>query len=115
MAFDLKTMTRKELEKHKSDIERTLARMIEREKKSALTAAQKAARTYGFDLDELIAEQQPKQGRQAKKRSQAGSAPPKYRHPENAGVTWTGKGRQPNWIKEAEAAGRSRDEFLIKA
>lgn len=40
---------------------------------------------------------------------------PKYRHPENSAVTWKGMGRQPKWIIEAEAAGKSRDELLIKA
>ena len=29
------------------------------------------------------------------------------------GNTWAGVGRAPNWITEAEAAGKSREEFRI--
>ena len=37
---------------------------------------------------------------------------PKYRNPET-NATWTGWGKPPNWIKEADTAGQSRDGFLI--
>lgn len=39
--------------------------------------------------------------------------PPKYRHPENSSVTWSGRGRQPQWIKDHEAQGGSREDFAI--
>ncbi|HRL22152.1 H-NS histone family protein [Alcaligenes sp. SDU_A2] len=51
--------------------------------------------------------------------SSAGSAepkaslPPKYRHPATQD-TWTGRGRPPRWIIDAEAQGQSREDFLIK-
>ena len=38
--------------------------------------------------------------------------PPKYRHPET-GATWTGRGKAPRWVSEAEAQGKTRDQFLI--
>ncbi len=38
--------------------------------------------------------------------------PPKYRHPDT-GETWTGRGKPPRWITNAEAEGKTRDEFLI--
>ena len=49
----------------------------------------------------------------AGKRGPRGPVPAKYRHPEN-GQTWTGRGKAPRWITEAEAAGRNRAEFLIQ-
>lgn len=33
------------------------------------------------------------------------AAPARYRHPTDASITWSGKGRVPNWIKEMRAAG----------
>lgn len=36
----------------------------------------------------------------------------KYRDPDT-GLTWTGQGRAPGWITAAEAAGGSRDQFLL--
>lgn len=37
---------------------------------------------------------------------------PRYRHPDS-GATWTGRGRAPRWVVDAEAAGQPRDQFLI--
>lgn len=52
-----------------------------------------------------------KKGRKSRK-SSGGKIPPKYRHPVT-GETWTGRGHPPKWLMAEEAAGRSRDEFLI--
>lgn len=37
---------------------------------------------------------------------------PKYRHPASS-ATWTGRGKAPLWIVEAEKNGQSRQQFLI--
>jgi len=36
----------------------------------------------------------------------------KYRHP-TTGATWTGRGKAPLWIVEAEKNGQTRQQFLI--
>lgn len=38
---------------------------------------------------------------------------PKYRHPDT-GETWSGRGKAPRWLTAAEAAGASRESFLIQ-
>lgn len=38
---------------------------------------------------------------------------PKYRDPAT-GNTWSGRGKSPRWLREAEQRGQSRDSFLIK-
>ncbi len=48
------------------------------------------------------------------KRGPRGPVPAKYRNPQS-GQTWTGRGKAPRWVTEAEAAGRNREEFLIQA
>lgn len=45
----------------------------------------------------------------AKKRQVA----PKYRHPKS-GETWSGRGKAPRWLTAEEAAGNSRETFLIE-
>lgn len=40
------------------------------------------------------------------------TVPPKYRNPAT-GATWTGRGKAPRWVSEAEAQGKSRNDFLI--
>ncbi|WP_028209049.1 H-NS histone family protein [Paraburkholderia nodosa] len=47
-----------------------------------------------------------RQGARAK--TITGVLPPKYRDPKT-GATWSGRGRAPNWIKNA----KNRDRFLI--
>jgi len=37
---------------------------------------------------------------------------PKYMDP-ITGITWTGKGKAPKWIKDYEAEGKAREDFLI--
>ena len=39
--------------------------------------------------------------------------PVKYRDPENPKHQWTGRGMQPNWLRELIEQGRSLDEFSI--
>lgn len=38
--------------------------------------------------------------------------PVKYKHPES-GATWTGRGKPPRWVVDAEAQGKSRNDFLV--
>ena len=37
----------------------------------------------------------------------------KYRDPDNNANTWTGRGKQPNWLKAKLQSGSTLDEFLI--
>ncbi len=48
----------------------------------------------------------------AKPAAKRGTVAPKYRDP-NTGATWTGRGRTPVWVLEAEKAGATRQSFLI--
>jgi DNA-binding protein H-NS len=41
-----------------------------------------------------------------------GTVPVKFRNPET-GATWTGRGRTPRWIVEAESAGTDRSAFAV--
>jgi len=38
---------------------------------------------------------------------------PKYRHPNDAEKTWTGRGVAPVWMRELIASGHDKSEFLI--
>ncbi|MCK5769239.1 H-NS histone family protein [Algiphilus sp.] len=51
-------------------------------------------------------------GGRASKSASKGTVAPKYRDPAT-GKTWTGRGRAPKWVAEAESRGVSRDTFLI--
>ena len=51
--------------------------------------------------------------RTAKTQKSKKNVPIKYRHPGDALLTWTGRGKSPKWLAELEAAGRKREEFLV--
>ncbi len=103
MDFDLDSLSRKELEKLKTDVEKALDRVGARELKAARDAAARAAAEYGFSLEDLAGS--PKS---AKAKTAA-----KYRNPEEPSQTWSGRGRKPQWIKDAEEAGTDIATFAI--
>ena len=112
MKFDLKSMTRKELEKLKANVEKALDRLAAKDKKTALAAAEKAAAAHGFSLAEITEGAAAPKKRRAKKGPKTVSAP-KYKNPDDASQTWTGKGRQPDWFKKAIAGGTTPDAMEI--
>lgn len=38
---------------------------------------------------------------------------PKYQNPKNTAETWSGRGRQPHWVKAQLGAGKKLEHFLI--
>lgn len=105
MSIKLDKMSSRELQQLIEDAQAALVVRKKLDKKDALAAAQKAAAEFGFALDELV-------GKVGQKKAQS-SAVPKYCSPDDPSKTWTGKGRQPKWFKEAIAAGLSEDALLI--
>ena len=89
------------------DIQRKATKAIQtfedRKKRAALAAVEAKASELGFTLKDLVGSAGPKTTK----------SPPKYVHPENPALTWTGRGRQPGWIKDGLQAGKTLDDFLI--
>ena len=90
------------------DIQKKATKAIEnfeaRKRKEALAAVEAKAAEMGFSLSELTGGAKTKGAKSA----------PKYCHPENPDKTWTGKGRQPNWVKNALGAGKTLEDLLIQ-
>jgi DNA-binding protein H-NS len=105
MDIDLNSLSLDELKRLQKDVNKAVEGYEVRKRNDAFAAADAAAREMGYTLADLT-------GASSKKKKMA--SVPKYRHPENADQTWTGKGRQPDWMKEALASGQSKDDFLIK-
>lgn len=100
--IDLGNMSRGDLVKLKADVEKALANQDNKLKAEAKKAAEDAAKKYGFSLGDLLGRERSKKGGVAK-----------YRNPANGNQTWSGRGRQPGWIKEGLAKGKSLDDFAI--
>ncbi len=101
--YDLNALTLAELKQLEKDVTKAIASYEGRAKAAARVELEALAKQHGFKLADLLDGSAPEKA----------SGLPKYAHPENPAQTWTGKGRQPGWIKDALAAGKSLDDFLI--
>lgn len=100
---ELEQMSLEELKRLSRDVEKAIASFEDRKRKEALKAVEKVARDHGFSLDEVVGA--PK----SKSRKTIGEA--KYRNPANPSETWSGRGRQPGWYKDAMTQGMSPEKM----
>jgi DNA-binding protein H-NS len=112
--MDYENMSRKELMALRANIDKAIAAVGDRERRNALKAAEAAAREHGFTLAELTPLIAQSRGRRSEGASAGPVNAPRYRNPENADQTWSGRGRRPRWVHEAEAAGRSLADMEIR-
>ena len=94
-----------ELLESRDEIDRLITQRRKEAKDSLLSEFREKAETLGIDFDELVSAG-------GKKRPSIKKAP-KYRNPEQATETWTGTGRQPNWVKQQLANGRQLEDLAI--
>lgn len=104
-SYDFATMSIAELKRLQKDVAKALATYEDRQRAEARAKVEAVAKEMGFSLSELI-------GPTGKRKSAPVVA--KYRHPENADVTWSGRGRQPKWFKEAMVAGKAPEELSVE-
>jgi len=77
------------------------------EKAKTLKELEAFAAERGFTLDELLG------GSTAKVKKEKGTVAVKYRHPANAELAWTGRGRQPKWVAEFLANGWTLEQLAV--
>src|SRR5690554_4480299 len=106
--YDLKSATLRELESLQKQVEREIADRDKRHRKEALSALKEKAKQMGFSLGELLEDSS---GAKGKTRA---PAPPKYRSLDDPDRTWSGRGRPPLWIKEAQEKGIDIETMRIK-
>ncbi len=103
--IDLDALSLDELKKLRKDVNKAVENYESRRKQDARAAVEATAREMGYSLSELT---------DGSSKSGKTPRPAKYAHPENPSLTWSGRGRQPKWIKEALEDGTSLDTFLIE-
>ena len=105
MAKTLEKMSLGELQAHQKEVEAAIKGFEKKRKLEALAAVRETAKAHGFTLEELLG------GTPAAKSATKGVA--KYANPADPSQTWTGRGRQPNWVKDALAKGKSLESMAI--
>ncbi|QKV56688.1 MAG: H-NS histone family protein [Dechloromonas sp.] len=104
--MDLSSLTLAELRDLQQQIPAELKRREVQEKANILNEVRAFAKARGFALEELV-------GKEVKIKVPTGKVKVKYRHPENASLEWTGRGRQPKWVAEWLAKGSSLDSLAV--
>ncbi len=102
--YDLEALSLGELKKMQKDIAKAIATFEDRQKAEARAKVEALARDLGYSLAELV-------GTETK--SSRAPAAAKYRHPENPAITWSGRGRKPQWFVEALRAGKTAGDLYI--
>jgi DNA-binding protein H-NS len=92
-----------------------LRKQFEAERKSeriqAIATAREIIRLHGLNAADLgVAGKAPARPAAGDKRT---PVTPKYQDPAS-GKTWTGRGKSPTWLAHQIAAGRNKQDFLIK-
>jgi DNA-binding protein H-NS len=102
--FDVETLSLKELKSLQKDLVKAISTFEDRQKSDARSKLEIIAKEMGYSLADLI-------GTEVKPSRAPAAA--KYRHPENAVVTWSGRGRKPLWFVAALDAGKSPEDMAV--
>ncbi len=93
---NLEKMSLDELKSLQKDVQGAIQNYEKRRKIEARKAVEAVAKEHGMTLSEILGN-----GRKTKQ-----ATTPKYKNPANPSQTWSGRGRQPAWYKDAIAAGK---------
>ena len=102
--YGLEALSLSELKKMQKDVAKAITTFEDRHKAEARAKVEALARDLGYSLSELV-------GTETK--SSRAPAAAKYRHPENPALTWSGRGRKPQWFVEALEAGKTASDMAI--
>lgn len=116
MKLDEELLRKKKLEQQLEVIQAEIQEITQRQKKPAIQTMVETMLELSIEPQEVLNAYRQATGKgpsSGSSRRTLGPAPAKYRNPET-GQTWSGRGKAPRWLTEAEAEGKSRDEFLIQ-
>jgi len=105
---DLSSYNLAELKGLLHDIDKVIKLRQQQEVKSAREQILKIAQSSGVSIEELLAGTGKKPNASKGQKLQA-----QYRDPLDAARTWSGRGRQPKWVGEALASGKTLDDLRM--
>lgn len=108
-ATDLSHYNLSELNALQHEIEVEIKNRQQQDVKSAREQILAIAQNVGVPIDVLLATT-PK----GPKPNKTDKVKPQYKNPADASQTWSGRGRQPKWIADGLASGKSLNDFRIQ-
>ena len=105
MLPDATTMSDEELKELSKKIQALLSKREEQRKDEVAAQIKALAESAGLTVEISGTEKVKRKGRS--------KLQPKFRHPSDSSLTWSGIGAKPKWLREMERSGRSAEEFRI--
>lgn len=102
--INLNDLTMAELVELQEAAARKVEETRERDREDVKSQVMELIERRGYTFDDLFGDQR------GKKRAKPA---PKYRHPRDASLTWSGRGKRPKWFTELLEAGTSKEDMLI--
>lgn len=110
--MDFSQYSIEQLESFQVAISKEITSKREQKRRSLMSDMERLAREAGVSLTELFGEAAaPANTKKVVKAK--GSVAAKYRNPNDASQTWTGRGRQPLWVAALLASGKTLDDLAI--
>jgi DNA-binding protein H-NS len=103
---DVEEMSKEELAEARKAIDAAIRNYEDRRRREVQAKLESIAKEHGFNLNDFSA------GKARASKGGSGGIP-KYAHPENPSLTWTGRGRQPDWFKKALEDGKTREDMAL--
>lgn len=111
IAEKLKELSAEELQKMIEEAEKTLEQKQREQREEVKRKIREMAAAVGLEVSFRVKGKAEEAPRASLRR---GKVAPKYRHPENPELTWSGRGQMPRWLGELVEAGHDREEFRIR-
>ncbi|GAB2850506.1 H-NS histone family protein [Pseudoduganella ginsengisoli] len=105
--MDLSNMSTAQLRQLQEQLKKELTQRETQERAQAIEKILAIAKSVGATVEELVAG--------AKLKAPGAEVAPRYRNPADAGQQWTGRGRQPKWVKDWVEAGNDIEGLRIAA
>ncbi|MCB1957291.1 MAG: H-NS histone family protein [Rhodocyclaceae bacterium] len=110
-----------ELKKLQKRVDAEIKKRDDTAKRDLLKKMQKLAAEHGMSIDDVVGktptapiERKPRTKAAAKPKGKKSVVAPKYRNPDDATMTWTGRGRKPLWVQKCLDEGKTLDNLLIQ-
>lgn len=104
--IDLSNLSFQELEELSKSIDKEMHRRQTEEKRNIRKQMKELAARVGMSPEEIL-------GVEPKKKARP-QAKAKYQHPEDPELTWSGRGKHPNWINELLEQGKTLEDLEIQ-
>ena len=109
MKPDISDLSVEDLKRLQAEAEALIASKKDQAIEDAYNQIIAIAENVGYSVEELL-----ELGEQKRKKTTRKAVEPRYRNKNNAGETWTGRGKQPKWVAEALASGLTLEDLMIE-